>query len=69
MASSEPEYVVENRALWTQSNVAYADETARKSWSREAITWGIFGIPEKELGAEWAQTWPAEEIWVARKTT
>jgi len=51
MASSEPDYVVENRALWTQSNVAYTDETARKSWSREEITWGIFSIPEKELGA------------------
>lgn len=48
---SEPDYVVENRALWTQSNAAYTDETARKSWSREEITWGIFGIPEKELGA------------------
>jgi len=47
----ESDHVVENRALWTQSNVAYTDETARKSWSREEITWGIFGIPERELGA------------------
>ena len=48
---SEPDYVAENRALWTQSNAEYTDESARRSWSRDEITWGIFGVPERELGA------------------
>jgi SAM-dependent methyltransferase len=45
------DYVEENRALWTQSNAEYTDESARRSWSRDDITWGIFGVPERELGA------------------
>jgi len=35
---SEPDYVAENRALWTQSNAEYTDESARRSWSRDEIT-------------------------------
>ncbi len=47
---SEPDYLARNRAVWTQVNADYTDEQARRSWARDEITWGIFGIPERELG-------------------
>ena len=45
------DYLEENRRVWTQANAEYTDNSARRSWSRDEITWGIFGVPEKELGA------------------
>ena len=49
-ALSEQDYVARNRELWTQTNAEYTDEQARLAWSEEEITWGIFGVPEQELG-------------------
>jgi len=43
-----PEHVRANREAWDR----YADdyvEPGRKSWSTTEITWGIWGIPEREL--------------------
>lgn len=48
---SEPaDYVAENRALWTRSNADYTDEQAERAWRAEEITWGMFGIAEREIG-------------------
>ena len=47
---SEPAYVAENRDLWTRSNHDYTDSQAHRMWSAEAISWGMFGFPESELG-------------------
>lgn len=47
---SEPDYVATNRDLWTQSNREYTDAQAGRAWGAEEITWGMFGIPESELG-------------------
>ena len=44
------DYLEENRRVWTQANAEYTDNSARRSWSRDEITWGIFGVPEEELG-------------------
>jgi SAM-dependent methyltransferase len=46
---SEPDYVAENRALWTQSNADYTDRSAARAWAKEEFTWGVFGVPEREL--------------------
>jgi SAM-dependent methyltransferase len=46
---SEPDYVAENRALWTQSNADYTDHSAPRAWAKEEFTWGVFGVPEREL--------------------
>jgi SAM-dependent methyltransferase len=48
---SEPEYVARNRALWTQTNAEYTDGAAERAWSDRPFTWGVFGVPEAELGA------------------
>lgn len=40
-----------NRDGWTKANVDYTDAQAREAWSREEITWGVFGVPEASLGS------------------
>ncbi len=40
-----------NRELWTETNAAYTDGRAAHTWSRDEITWGIWGVPESELRA------------------
>jgi SAM-dependent methyltransferase len=40
-----------NRALWTFVNAEFTDARARRAWDADDITWGLFEIPERELGA------------------
>jgi SAM-dependent methyltransferase len=47
---SDSDYVALNRARWTQSNLEYTGRDAARSWANEDITWGVFGVPEHELG-------------------
>jgi SAM-dependent methyltransferase len=48
MSSSES--VRKNVESWTAKNAEYTDPRARDNWASPEITWGIFGIPEPELG-------------------
>jgi SAM-dependent methyltransferase len=45
-----PDYVARNRDVWTKSNEEYTDVVAVRSWAEEEITWGVFGVPEEEVG-------------------
>jgi SAM-dependent methyltransferase len=36
--------------VWTQANSDYADAHADRAWAAEDITWGIFNVPEQQLG-------------------
>lgn len=47
---SETDYVARNRELWTRSNAEYTDGAAKRAWSDRPFTWGVFGVPETELG-------------------
>jgi SAM-dependent methyltransferase len=40
----------QNIAAWTRTNAEHTDQAAAGSWAREEITWGIWQIPERELG-------------------
>ncbi len=40
-----------NRALWTQVNSEFTDADARRAWTAESITWGLFESPEDDLNA------------------
>ncbi len=44
-----PEHVRRNRAAWDVYAAEYV-EPGRRSWSREEPKWGIWGIPESEVG-------------------
>ena len=39
-----------NRALWTALNAAFTDEDARQAWDATEVTWGLFRVPERDLG-------------------
>jgi SAM-dependent methyltransferase len=45
-----PEHAVRNRELWTRSNAEYTDPNATASWAQEEITWGMFKVPESQVG-------------------
>lgn len=39
-----------NRALWSLLNAEFTDENARRAWSAEEVTWGLFKVPDRDLG-------------------
>ena len=39
-----------NRALWTVVNAEFTDRDADRSWAATELIWGLFGIPERDLG-------------------
>ncbi len=49
-SSPEPDYVVANRAAWTTSNAEYTDRQALAAWQEDEISWGMWHVPERELG-------------------
>lgn len=52
MSSSDvPDSVERNIADWTKANKDYTDAKAAEAWSADEITWGVFGVPEAEVGA------------------
>jgi SAM-dependent methyltransferase len=38
-----------NRALWAVVNAQFTDEDAARAWAAEELTWGLFGVPERDL--------------------
>ncbi|HET7571274.1 MAG TPA: class I SAM-dependent methyltransferase [Gaiellaceae bacterium] len=47
MNSPEPDAAV---AAWTRKNAEYTDRSAAAAWAAEEITWGMAGVPERDLG-------------------
>ena len=39
-----------NREVWTKANVEYTDRSATENWAQEEITWGMWDVPESDLG-------------------
>lgn len=40
-----------NGTLWTQINLSFTDADAHRAWSAEDFSWGLFSVPERDLGA------------------
>ena len=39
-----------NREDWTKANAEHTDGAASRAWAETEITWGVFNVPEAELG-------------------
>jgi SAM-dependent methyltransferase len=39
-----------NRALWAVVNARFTDAAAEEMWTRPEVVWGLFAVPERELG-------------------
>ena len=51
MSSSEyPEYVAHNVEVWTKANAEHTGPRAREAWASDEIEWGVFRIPESQIG-------------------
>ncbi len=46
-----PDHVIINRGAWTAANAAYTHGRAWSAWAQEEITWGVWEVPDAELGA------------------
>jgi SAM-dependent methyltransferase len=47
---SESDYVAVNREAWTRANRDHTDARAHDAWAKEEIDWGVWRIPESEVG-------------------
>jgi SAM-dependent methyltransferase len=47
--SELPEHVLRNRAAWNQIAGEY-EESGRRDWAQEEPTWGVWRVPEAQLG-------------------
>jgi SAM-dependent methyltransferase len=43
--------IAANIADWTQANAEHTDANAEKAWAHPGILWGVFAIPEEQVGA------------------
>jgi SAM-dependent methyltransferase len=42
--------ITANIAQWTKQNAEFTDPAAQRHWASEEIFWGVFSIPEPEIG-------------------
>src|SRR5688572_23671659 len=42
--------IAANRSLWAIVNERYTDAAAEGMWRRAEMAWGLFAVPEEELG-------------------
>ena len=50
MADVRASEIALNRALWAVMNERFTDAAADDMWSRPEAVWGLFAIPERDLG-------------------
>jgi len=39
-----------SRERWTRANAEYTSEHAYRAWAADEITWGVFDVPDREIG-------------------
>ena len=44
-----PDYIARNQAQWTEYAADFAERNV-KEWSTDEVTWGIWGVPDAEVG-------------------
>jgi SAM-dependent methyltransferase len=52
MTSPDPPHdsIAANVRQWTRTNEEFTDPSAERHWRDEEIRWGVFGIPESQIG-------------------
>jgi SAM-dependent methyltransferase len=45
-----PDDLARNRDVWTVVNEQFTDEHADRAWASKELTWGLFGVRERDLG-------------------
>jgi SAM-dependent methyltransferase len=48
---SNQDSIAANIAEWTETNAQHTDANAKRAWDHEGILWGVFAIPEEQVGA------------------
>ena len=51
MSSPDSDSVARNVQGWTHANAEYTDAQAADAWARDGVGWGLWGIPEAQVGA------------------
>jgi len=51
MAAELSPDALRNREVWTQENAEYTGPKALDAWRQEEIRWGVFQVPESDVGA------------------
>lgn len=51
MTTDLPDSIARNVEQWTKNNTERLDGNASYAWSKNELTWGIFGIREEDLGS------------------
>lgn len=51
MTTDLPDSIARNVEQWTKNNTERLDGNASYAWSKDELTWGIFGIREEDLGS------------------
>jgi ubiquinone/menaquinone biosynthesis C-methylase UbiE len=47
----EVDTIAANVAEWTETNAQHTDANAQRAWEHPGILWGVFAIPEEQVGA------------------
>ena len=50
VTESRADELAVNRALWALVNERFTDAAAENLWRRADVVWGLFAVPERELG-------------------
>ncbi len=50
MTEDRPAEIAANRELWAIVNERYTDAAAESMWRRTEMAWGLFAVPEEQLG-------------------
>jgi SAM-dependent methyltransferase len=50
MTDARASEIAQNRALWAIVNERFTDAAAADLWARDRVVWGLFAVPERELG-------------------
>lgn len=46
-----PDSIAANIAEWSETNAQFTNAQAERAWAPQELTWGVFGLPEADIGS------------------